>query len=63
MNKTQATVFSLVLAAGVGTTWFTFQHLKKETEELPVDDQGYVLMAADRFPDRYTLDPFSAQVP
>jgi outer membrane protein OmpA-like peptidoglycan-associated protein len=42
MTKAQITVFSVVLAAGVGTTIFTLQHLKKEHEILAVDDNGNI---------------------
>ena len=43
MTKAQATVFSLVLAIGAGTTYFTFKHLlKKEHDTLAVDENGNV---------------------
>lgn len=42
MTKAQASVFSLVLAVGAGSTWFTFKHLKKEHETLSVDESGNI---------------------
>ena len=40
MNKKTAIIFLLILAVGIISLFFTFQHLKKESETLVVDEQG-----------------------